>query len=79
MNRLLIFAAIFLSSFFASLWLAAALSLWYGIRYFAPELIVLGALIDAYFVSSGHWPYYTIAATFLVLTTTLAKRNFMIK
>jgi len=71
---------IFLSfiTIFASPFLALPIAFWYSLRFFAPELIVLSAFLDAYFGVVAELPYYTLSAFFMIIVTMFIKRYIMI-
>lgn len=77
--RLISIVGIFLVTIFTTPLLSLPLSVWYSFHFFAPELIVLGAVLDSYFNIAGAWPYYTIGTALIVLGAELSKRHFMFK
>lgn len=66
---LLIIAAIFLSPLFA-----LPLAVLYSFRYYAPELVIIGLLLDVYFGVVSNWPEYTIFAFIIVIVGEMARR-----
>ncbi|OGG41962.1 hypothetical protein A2837_02010 [Candidatus Kaiserbacteria bacterium RIFCSPHIGHO2_01_FULL_46_22] len=73
---LLIFTAII--AVFTTPLLALPIAFWYSLRYFAPELIVIAALLDAYFGAVAALPYYTLTAFLMIIVTMFIKRYIMI-
>lgn len=67
--RLLSFFALTLTWYFSALIVAIPLSLWYLIQFKAFEFIVLGILIDLYFMPITLIPVYTIcfAGAYIIL------------
>ncbi|OGG86034.1 hypothetical protein A2392_01025 [Candidatus Kaiserbacteria bacterium RIFOXYB1_FULL_46_14] len=63
---------------FTSPFLALPLAVWYSLRYFAPELIFIAALLDAYFGAVSTIPYYTLSAFLVIIVTMFIKRYIMI-
>lgn len=63
----------FLASLFLAPWLLAPVAAVYALRFFAPELIVFGALIDSYFGHDGTLPIYVIGASLIVVVAEIVK------
>lgn len=63
----------FVAALFFSLWLVAPLAVAYSLVFFAPELIVFGVLIDAYFGFGNAVPVYVIGASLIVVVSELLK------
>ena len=79
MSRAIFIVLIFLSVLFTSPWLAAPFAAIYALRWFAPELLIIGAVVDIYFGVADAWPFYTIGAFVIVLAAELGKRHVMLK
>jgi len=69
----MLLAGIFLPSF-----ILVPLAAIYALRWWAVELLFMGAAIDAYFGVVDSFPYYTSAAAFIVLTAEYAKKHLSI-
>lgn len=63
----------FLTSLFLAPWLVLPLAVLYALVFFAPELVVFGALIDAYFWHGDAIPVYVIGASLIVVVAELIK------
>lgn len=64
--RIIFFSIIALMWYFNVLLVAVPLTVWYVYQYQSYELIILGAVIDVYFMTFGTLPYYTLGAVGLV-------------
>lgn len=78
MIRVISFLALFLITLFTSPYLAGLLAFWYSLRYFAPELLILAAVVDASFGAVADMPYYTLGAFSILMVTMFIKRYIMI-
>ena len=76
--RLFLFAALALLSVFAPVWLLAACTVVYALRFTAYELMVLAACIDAYYGGMPFFPYYMIATTLLLLVVEFIKPRLIV-
>ena len=72
-NRIFFGALMFLSSLFLTPWLVLPLATMYALVYFAPELIVFGALIEAYFGFGNTIPIYVIGTSLIVVLAEFIK------
>ncbi len=77
--RALSFVGLAVLSVFITPLLAVPAALLYAWRWYAPELLLLGLAIDAYFGPMSEWPYYAIGSFLIVAGTEIAKRYLMIK
>ena len=77
--RIAFFIGIFLTSIFATPLLLIPAAILYSTQYFAPELLIVGLLIDTYFGAASGWPWYTIGAFLIVLGSEIAKRYLFLK
>lgn len=77
--RLLSLIGLFLITTFTTPLLSLPLAIWYAVRYFAPELILVGAMLDSYFNVAATWPHYTVGAGVIVLVSELVKRHLIFK
>ena len=59
-TRIVAFFTLSIMWYFGSMIIAVPLSVWYLYHFRAYELVVLGVLIDAYFLSGVGIPYYTV-------------------
>ena len=75
MTRISLALLMTLTAVFLPIWLVIPLAVAYAVRFWAIELVVFGALIDAYFGAVTAWPYYTLAAIAIVVTAELAKQH----
>lgn len=71
--RLVASIVMILVSVLMPLWALVPLAVWYAMSWFAVELIVLGAFIDAYFGVGHTIPYYTLGSFFIVVISECAK------
>lgn len=55
------------------------MALLYAMRWYAPELILIGYVFDVYFGGVADMPYYTIGLALLVFIAEIAKRFLMVK
>lgn len=59
--RMVTFLTLNIVWYFGSMIIAVPLTVWYLYNFRAYEIVLLGVLIDAYFLSSLGIPYYTIS------------------
>ena len=78
MIRAVLSLLMFLFAIFLPFWLLVPIAIAYAIRFWAFELIIFAALIDAYFGAVVDWPYYTIGALAIVVLAELAKEHLNI-
>ncbi len=78
-ERLIFFVGLFVMSIFITPFIYAPFVFFYAMRWFAPEIILAGFLLDAYFGAASPWPLYVIGAFMIVLMAELAKRYLMFK
>lgn len=64
--RIICFSIIALVWYFNVLLVAVPLSIWYAYQYQSYEIIILGVVIDIYFMAFSSLPYYTLGAVGLV-------------
>ncbi|MEX0913037.1 MAG: hypothetical protein WDZ56_00745 [Candidatus Paceibacterota bacterium] len=76
--RILSFISIVILSVFITPLISLPIVLWYALRWYAPEIIVLGLIIDAFFGGTNGLPYYTTTAFLLVILAESAKGSLMI-
>lgn len=79
MSRVILISLIFLSAIFTTPWLTLPFAAMYSLRWYAPELLMIGCVIDIYFGVSGTWPIYTVTAFVLVMAAELGKKHVMLK
>lgn len=78
--RFLTFIGTILLSLFVTPLIAGPVAIYYALRWFAPELILLGSLFDVYFGAIDTWPTYTLGGFLIVLASEIGKRYlFFIK
>jgi len=71
--RIVSFILMILLSVVLPAWALLPLAVWYSMSWFAVELVVLGAFIDAYFGVGILIPYYTLTAVLTVVASECAK------
>lgn len=54
------------------------LAVFYALRWYAIELVLLGYIFDTYFGHVANWPYYTLTLAALVLISEFAKKYLML-
>jgi hypothetical protein len=52
---------------------------YYALRWYALELLLIGYVFDTYFGRVADWPYYTLSMAALIFLAELAKRYLMFK
>ncbi len=77
--RLLFLIGLLLMSVFITPFIYLPFVFTYAMRWFAPEIIVAGSLLDAYFGGASAWPIYTIGAFLVVAAAELGKRYLMFR
>lgn len=77
--RLLCLALLLITGLFVTPLISLPLAVLYAMRWYAPELILIGYVFDVYFGDIADLPYYTLVLTFLIFGTEIAKRFLMIK
>lgn len=55
------------------------MALLYAMRWYAPELILIGYVFDVYFGGVADMPYYTLALALLIFIAEISKRFLMVK
>lgn len=78
-TRALSFVAVLLTSIFITPIIALPLACFYAMRWFAPELVVVGFVIDSYFGAASQWPVFTITTFLIVMIAEAAKKYLFIK
>lgn len=76
--RLLSFLAIIILSVFITPLISLPVVFWYALRWYAPEIIILGFVIDSFFGGMSGLPYYTTAAFLMLISAEFAKTSLMI-
>lgn len=76
--RIFSFLAIIVLSVFITPLITLPIVFWYALRWYAPEIIILGFIIDAFFGSASTLPYYAITAFLIVISAEFAKTSLMI-
>ncbi len=77
--RLIYFVLLLLMATFVSPLISIPLAFIYAMRWYAPELILMGYMFDVYFGSIFDLPYYTIGLALLVVISEIAKRFLLLK
>jgi hypothetical protein len=77
--RVLSFVAVVLTGIFITPLIALPLACFYAMRWFAPELLVVGFLIDCYFGAASSWPIFTLATFVIIVSAEAAKKYLLIK
>jgi hypothetical protein len=76
--RILALSVLFLIGMLAPVWVAVPCALCYAFWVRAYELIPLAMVIDAYFGVAASAPYYTLAATLVVVVMELVKPHLAV-
>lgn len=77
MQRILLFLGVYLIALFMPFWLVTIAALSYALVYRAYELVMLGALLDIFFVSVAYpvvYPYTLTLATVVFIVELLKPR-----
>ena len=77
--RAIHFLLLFILGIFVTPLISLPVAFFYAMRYFAPELILVGYLFDVYFGALFDFPYYTLVAGLIILSTEIAKRFLMLQ
>ena len=77
--RILSFISIIILSVFITPLISLPIVFWYTLRWYAPEIIILGLIIDSFFGAASGFPYYATAAFLLVISAEFAKSSLMLK
>jgi hypothetical protein len=77
--RALSFVAVLLTGIFITPFISLPLACFYAMRWFGPELVIAGFLIDCYFGAASAWPLFTIATFLIVMVAEAAKKYLLIK
>lgn len=77
--RFIYFGLLLITGIFITPIISLPLALLYAMRWYAPELIVIGYVFDVYFGGVADMPYYTIGLALLVFIAEIAKRFLMVK
>lgn len=77
--RLVYFIVLLIIGLFVTPIIFVPLALYYAMRWYALELILVGYVFDVYFGHVADWPYYTVTTAALVFGVEIAKRHLMIK
>lgn len=77
--RFIYFGLLLITGVFVTPLISLPMALLYAIRWYAPELIVIGYVFDVYFGGVADMPYYTISLALLVFIAEIAKRFLMVK
>lgn len=76
--RIFSFLVVIIFSIFITPLISLPIVFWYTLRWYTPEVIILGFIIDIFFGSVNALPYYTIAAFLMVISAEFAKASLMI-
>ncbi len=77
--RIFSFLAVIILSVFITPLISLPIVFWYALRWYAPEIIILGFVIDSFFGGMSGLPYYTIAAFLMVIVAEFAKASLMLR
>lgn len=77
--RLLSFVSIIILSVFITPLISLPIAFWYALRWYAPETIILGLIIDSFFGAASGFPFYTMAAFLMIISAEFAKASLMLK
>lgn len=77
--RFIYFGLLLITGVFVTPLISLPMALLYALRWYAPELILIGYVFDVYFGGVADMPYYTISLALLVFIAEIAKRFLMVK
>lgn len=77
--RLVALVFIIILSVFITPLISLPVVFWYALRWYAPEIIAVGLIIDTYFGGMNSFPYYATVAFLLVVLAESAKSSLMLK
>ena len=77
--RFIYFGLLLITGVFVTPLISLPMALLYAMRWYAPELIMIGYVFDVYFGGVADMPYYTISLALLVFIAEIAKRFLMVK
>lgn len=77
--RIFSFVAIIILSVFITPLISLPIVFWYTLRWYAPETIIVGLMIDSFFGGASILPYYTIAAFLMIISAEFAKASLVLK
>jgi hypothetical protein len=72
-TRILVFVILAMVWYFGLVWVAVPLSLWYVYHFRGYEFLVLGALLDGYFMTTLALPQYTLIFATLFIAVKMLK------
>lgn len=77
--RFIYLGLLLITGLFVTPIISLPLALLYAMRWYAPELIMIGYVFDVYFGGVADIPYYTIGLALLILIAEISKRFLMVK
>lgn len=73
--RIILLITIIAILFIAPAYISLALAGLYAVRWFAPELLLIGMSFDVYYAAPV-WPYYTLALTAIIIVAEFVRPSF---
>lgn len=77
--RFIYFGLLLITGIFVTPIISLPMALLYAMRWYAPELILIGYVFDVYFGGVADMPYYTLALALLIFIAEISKRFLMVK
>lgn len=77
--RIIYFGLLLITGIFVTPIISLPMALLYAMRWYAPELILIGYVFDVYFGGVADMPYYTLALALLIFIAEISKRFLMVK